>query len=156
MYSFKLLKLTNRYTFIKMNQTVATKASDIKREWHLIDVKDKTLGRVASEIAQLLMGKSKAYFVRNLDCGDYVVVINAKGVLTTGKKEEQKKYYRHSGYPGGFKVESLKELRVRKPEDIITHAVKGMLPDNRLKDRMLTRLFVFAGEEHKYGDKFKN
>jgi large subunit ribosomal protein L13 len=139
-----------------MNQTVATKASEIKREWHLIDVKDKTLGRVASEIAQLLMGKSKAYFVRNLDCGDYVVVINAKSVKTTGKKEEQKKYYRHSGYPGGFKVESLKELRIRKPENIIMHAVKGMLPDNRLQDRMMARLFVFEGEEHKYGDKFKN
>src|ERR1700758_4704360 len=139
-----------------MNQTAATKASDIKREWYLIDVKDKTLGRVASEIAQLLMGKGKPYFVRNLDCGDYVVVINAKDVLTTGKKEEQKKYYRHSGYPGGFKVESLKELRERKPENIITHAVKGMLPDNRLKDRMLTRLFVFVGEEHTYQDKFKN
>ena len=139
-----------------MNQTAATKASDITRTWHLIDVKGKTLGRVSSEIAQLLMGKSKAYFVRNLDCGDYVVVVNAKDVKTTGTKEEQKKYYRHSGYPGGFKVESLKELRVRKPEEIITHAVKGMLPDNRLKDRMLTRLFVFAGEEHKYQDKFKN
>jgi large subunit ribosomal protein L13 len=139
-----------------MNQTVATKASEIKREWHLIDVKDKTLGRVASEIAQLLMGKSKPYFVRNLDCGDYVVVINAKEVKTTGKKEEQKKYYRHSGYPGGFKVESLKELRERKPENIISHAVKGMLPDNRLQDRMMARLFVFEGEEHKYADKFKN
>jgi len=139
-----------------MNTTVATKASDIKREWHLLDVKGKTLGRISSEIAQLLMGKSKPYFVRNLDCGDYVVIINAKEVKATGKKEEQKKYYRHSGYPGGFKMETLKELRVRKPEDIITHAVKGMLPDNRLKDRMLTRLFVFAGEEHKYQDKFKN
>jgi len=139
-----------------MNTTTATKASDIKRVWHLIDVKDKTLGRIASEIAQLLMGKSKPYFVRNLDCGDYVVVINAKEIKTTGKKEEQKKYYRHSGYPGGFKVESLKELRVRKPETIITHAVKGMLPDNRLQDRMMARLFVFEGEEHKYADKFKN
>jgi len=140
-----------------MNQTTqATKASDIKRAWHLIDVKDKTLGRVSSEIAQLLMGKGKAYFIRNLDCGDYVVVLNAKNVKVTGKKEVQKNYYRHSGYPGGFKAETLKELRQRKPEDIITHAVKGMLPDNRLKDKMLTRLFVFAGEEHKYQDKFKN
>jgi large subunit ribosomal protein L13 len=142
-----------------MNQaaiTQSTKASDIKREWHLIDAKNKTLGRISSEIAQLLMGKSKAYFVRNLDCGDYVVVINSKEVKATGKKEENKKYYRHSGYPGGFKVESLKELRERKPEEIITHAVKGMLPDNRLQDRMLARLFVFAGSEHKYQDKFKN
>jgi large subunit ribosomal protein L13 len=138
-----------------MNQTVATKAQDIKREWHLIDVRDQTLGRVASKIAQLLMGKSKPYFVRSLDCGDYVVVINAKDVKATGRKEEQKKYYRHSGYPGGFKTETLKELRVRKPEEIIMHAVKGMLPDNRLKGRMLTRLFVFAGEEHGYEDKFK-
>jgi len=86
-----------------MNQvTQATKASDIKRNWHLIDVKDKTLGRISTEIALLLMGKSKPYFVRNLDCGDYVVVINAKNVKTTGNKEVQKKYYRHSGYPGGF------------------------------------------------------
>lgn len=140
-----------------MNTTTqATKANDIKREWHLIDVKDKTLGRISTEIALLLMGKSKPYFVRNLDCGDYVVIINAKEVKTTGKKEEKKKYYRHSGYPGGFKEESLKSLRERKPESIITHAVKGMLPDNRLKDRMLTRLFVFAGEEHTYQDKFKN
>ena len=137
-------------------QTTATKISDVKRTWHLIDMKDKTLGRASSEIAQLLMGKSKPYFVRNLDCGDYVVVINAKQVKATGSKEEQKKYYRHSGYPGGFKVETLKELRERKPENIITHAVKGMLPDNRLKARMLTRLYVFAGEEHTYGDKFKN
>jgi large subunit ribosomal protein L13 len=139
-----------------MNTTTATKASDIKREWHLIDVKGKTLGRIAGEIALLLMGKSKPYFVRNLDCGDYVVVVNAKDVAVTGKKEDQKVYARHSGYPGGFKSELLKELRVRKPEDIITHAVKGMLPDNRLKDRMMTRLFVFTGEEHKYQDKFKN
>ena len=136
--------------------TQATKASDIKRTWHLIDVKDKALGRVSSEIAQLLMGKSKPYFVRNLDCGDYVVVINAKAVAASGNKEEQKKYYRHSGYPGGFKVESLKTLRERKPEEIIMHSVKGMLPDNRLRARMLTRLFVFAGEEHQYGDKFRN
>src|SRR5882672_5684238 len=129
-----------------MNTTTqATKANDIKRAWHLIDVKDKTLGRISTEIALLLMGKSKPYFVRNLDCGDYVVIINAKEVKTTGKKEEKKIYYRHSGYPGGFKEESLKSLRERKPESIITHAVKGMLPDNRLQDRMLTRLFVFAG-----------
>jgi large subunit ribosomal protein L13 len=135
-------------------QTTATKAGDIKRGWHLIDVKDKTLGRVASEIAQLLMGKGKAYFVRNLDCGDYVVIVNAKHIKVTGNKEEQKKYYRHSGYPGGFRVETLKEVRGRKPEMIITHAVKGMLPQNRLRDRMLKRLFVFAEEEHKYQDKF--
>lgn len=136
--------------------TQTTKAADIKRSWHLIDVKDKTLGRISSEIAQLLMGKKKPYFVRNLDCGDYVVIINAKDVKVTGNKEEQKNYYRHSGYPGGFKQETLKELRERKPQDIVTHAVKGMLPQNKLRDKMLRRLFVFAGEEHKYEDKFKS
>jgi large subunit ribosomal protein L13 len=136
--------------------TSSTKVSDIKRTWHLIDVKDKPLGRISSEIAQLLMGKKKPYFVRNLDCGDYVVIINAKDVKVTGNKEEQKNYYRHSGYPGGFRQETLKELRARKPQDIITHAVKGMLPQNKLRDRMLRRLFVFADEAHKYEDKFKS
>jgi large subunit ribosomal protein L13 len=138
----------------RANITSATKVSDIKREWHMIDVKDKVLGRVATEIAGHLMGKSTPYFVRNLDCGGYVVVINAKEIKVTGKKEEQKNYYRHSGYPGGFKKETLKELRARKPEDIIIHAVKGMLPQNKLRDRMLRRLFVFVGEEHTYADKF--
>lgn len=128
---------------------------DIKHEWHLIDVKDKVLGRISSEIATLLMGKSKPYFVRNLDCGDFVVIINAKEVKTTGKKEDKKIYYRHSGYPGGFREETLKELRSRKPEDIIIHAVKGMLPDNRLRDKMMARLFVFEGEDHTYGEKFQ-
>ena len=136
--------------------TAATKQETIKRDWHLIDVKDQVLGRVSSKIAELLMGKGKPYFVRNLDCGDYVVIINSSQVKTTGRKEDQKNYYRHSGYPGGFRVETLKELRERKPDAIITHAVKGMLPQNRLRDRMLTRLFVFAGEEHKYADKFKS
>ena len=133
--------------------TQSTKMQDIKREWHLIDVKGQTLGRVSTKIAKLLMGKGKAYFVRNLDCGDYVVVINAKEVAVTGKKEEQKSYARHSGYPGGFKSETLRELRSRKPEDIIKHAVKGMLPDTRLKNDMMARLFVFSGEEHSFTNK---
>lgn len=137
-----------------ITMTPATKAGDIKREWHHIDVDGKILGRVASEIAQLLMGKSKAYFVRNLDCGDYVVVTNAAKVAVTGKKEEKKSYARHSMYPGGFKSETLRELRGRRPEEVITHAVKGMLPQNKLRAKMLKRLFVFAGETHTYQDKF--
>jgi large subunit ribosomal protein L13 len=135
--------------------TASTSIKDIKRAWHLIDMQGKTLGRASTEIATLLMGKKKPYFVKNLDCGDYVVVINTKDVQVTGKKEESKVYYRHSGYPGGFRQETLKELRNRKPEEIITHAVKGMLPDNKLKKQMMTRLFVFSGAEHKYADKFK-
>jgi large subunit ribosomal protein L13 len=134
--------------------TKSTKISDIKREWQLIDVKGKILGREASKIAMLLAGKSKPYFVRNLDCGDYVVVINAKEVKVSGKKEQLKTYYRHSGYPGGFKAEKLSDLRKRRPEEIIKEAVKGMLPQNKLRDKMLDRLYVFAEEEHNYKDKF--
>ncbi len=135
-------------------QTKSTKQSEIKHAWHLVDVNDQTLGRISTIIAKHLMGKAKPNFVRNLDCGDYVVVVNAKSVKVTGKKEEDKVYARHSGYPGGYHSETLKELRDRKPEDIIRHAVKGMLPDNRLRDKMLKRMFVFAGSEHTYTDKF--
>ncbi len=135
--------------------TKPTRISEIKREWHLVDVKGKVLGRIANEIALLLVGKSKPNFTRNLDCGNYVVVINAKEIKVTGKKEEQKKYYRHSGYPGGFREEVLSEVRKVKPEKIIIHAVSGMLPQNKLKAKILKRLFVFAKNEHNYQDKFK-
>jgi len=138
-----------------IKQTKATKKSEIKREWHLIDAKDKILGRLSSDIALLLMGKNKPNFVRNLDLGDYVVVVNAKIVKVTGKKETEKKYYRHSGFPGGFKAETLQELRGRRPTEIITRAVAGMLPQNKLKKQMLTRLYVYEGAEHNYIDKFK-
>ena len=133
----------------------ATRDKDIQREWHLINVGDKILGRISTDIAKLLMGKSKSYFVRHLDCGDYVVVVNAKEVRVTGTKEKNKVYSRHSGFPGGYKSEKLEQLRARKPEEIIIHAVKGMLPQNKLRDQMLKRLFVFSGEEHKYQEKFK-
>ncbi len=136
--------------------TVPTKIGTVERAWHLRDARGKTLGRFATEIAQLLMGKSKPYFVRNLDCGDYVVITNAKDVNVTGKKEEQKTYVRHSGYPGGYRSETLRELRERKPEEIIRHAVKGMLPDNKLAASMMKRLFIFSGEQHTYNDKFKS
>lgn len=132
----------------------ATSIKDIKREWHLVDVSDQTLGRISTNIANLLMGKGKPYFVRNLDCGDFVVVINAKKVKATGNKESKKVYYHHSGYPGGFKAETLAELRVRKPENIIFHSVTGMLPQNRLRAQMLKRLKVFGGPEHNFSDKF--
>lgn len=132
----------------------STKASEIKRGWHLIDLDGKTLGRISTEIAGLLMGKGKSYFVRNLDCGDYVVAVNSKKIKVTGNKETKKVYNRHSGYPGGFKSETLGELRNRRPNDIINHAVKGMLPQNRLRDPMLNRLKLFEGLEHDYQDKF--
>ena len=133
----------------------ATKANEIKREWHLINVDGKTLGRVSTEIAGLLMGKGKSYFVRNLDCGDFVVVTNSKKIKVTGNKESKKLYRRHSGFPGGYKEEVLGDLRSRKSQDIIIHAVKGMLPQNRLRDQMLGRLKVYETEEHEYNEKFK-
>ncbi len=137
-----------------MKQTKPTKISEIKREWHLIDLKGKILGRAASDIALLLMGKNKPNFVRNLDMGDFVVVINAKEFKVTGNKEKLKKYYRHSGFPGGFKAETLGNLRQRKPQDVIIHAVSGMIPQNKLKDKMLSRLHVFEAEIHTFKDKF--
>lgn len=139
-----------------MKMTLPTKASDIKREWHLVDVKGKILGRTATGIAQLLIGKNKPYFVRHLDCGDYVVVVGAKDVSVSGKKESEKTYTRYSGYPGGLRKKTLAELRSQKPEEIIRHAVSGMLPKNKLRASMLKRLYIFEGEEHKFEDKFKN
>jgi large subunit ribosomal protein L13 len=137
-----------------MNQTKPTKISEVKREWHLIDAKDKILGRISTNIASLLMGKGKSNFVRNLDLGDYVVVLNSKSVKVTGNKEKAKKYYRHSGFPGGFRQQTLEELRNKKPNEIINHAVSGMLPQNKLKKQMLKRLYIFESEVHTYKDKF--
>lgn len=138
-----------------MKHTQTTKKADIQRDWHHVDLKDEVLGRIATKIAQMLMGKAKPYFVRNLDCGDYVVVTNAKDIKVTGKKETDKEYFRYSGYPGGLRRETVSRLRARKPEEIIRHAVKGMLPQNKLRDKMLERLFVFPDEKHTYEDKFK-
>jgi large subunit ribosomal protein L13 len=138
-----------------MIKTYSTKASDIKREWHVVDADGKVLGRIASQIAALLMGKQKALFNRNLDVGDYVVVLNAEKVKVTGTKTLQKLYYRHSGYPGGFKTATLEKVMANHPERILEHAVKGMLPKNRLEDKMMGRLKVFAGTEHPYGGQIK-
>lgn len=135
--------------------TLATKQSEIKRSWHLIDAKGKILGRLATNVATLLMGKSKPYFVKNLDCGDYVVIINARDIKVTGKKEKQKIYTRYSGYPGGLKREVFEDLKERKPEEIIRHAVLGMLPKNKLQKRMIKRLFIFKDNNHSFIDKFK-
>ena len=135
--------------------TKPTKTAEIVRNWHLIDLKGKVLGREASAIAQKLIGKTKPYFARNLDCGDNVVVINAKEVMVTGKKEKDKVYTRYSGYPGGLRKITLSEYRASRPEEIIRHAVAGMLPKNKLRASMLKRLYVSAGSEHKFGDKFE-
>lgn len=139
-----------------MKLTQPTREKDIKREWHLVDVKDQILGRTAVTIAHKLMGKNKSYFANNMDCGDYVVVINAKDVTTTGKKDLQKKYTNYSGYPGGLRTRTLKEVKAQNPAEVITHAVGGMLPKNKLRAKMLKRLYVFSDGNHKYEDKIKN
>ncbi|PIT88893.1 MAG: 50S ribosomal protein L13 [Candidatus Levybacteria bacterium CG10_big_fil_rev_8_21_14_0_10_36_7] len=134
--------------------TQPTTVSQITRTWHLVDVKGQALGRTATIIAQLLMGKKKPYFAKNMDCGDNVVVINAKEVVVTGNKEKKKKYTRYSGYPGGLKTRTFEELMKLKPEQIIKNAVSGMLPKNKLQDEMLKRLYVFPEEKHNLEDKF--
>lgn len=131
-----------------------TRASEIKRDWQLFDAEGKILGRLAVSIAETLMGKSKPYFVRHLDCGDYAVVINVEKILVTGKKETQKKYFRFSGYPGGLQTKTLNQIRQENPGRIMFEAVRGMLPDNKLREKMLTRLYLFAGAQHPYKDKF--
>lgn len=131
-------------------------AKDITRSWHLIDAKNAVLGRVATEAAKILMGKHKPQYVPYLDLGDMVVVINAAKVKVTGKKETQKKYTRHSGYPGGLRVESLAQVRQTKPETIITHAITGMLPKSKLGRQMVKKLHVFAGREQPFKKQVQN
>lgn len=132
----------------------STKKSEIKRKWHLIDAKDQVLGRLSSRIAPLLIGKNKPNFVRNLDCGDFVVVINAKNIKITGRKLMQKKYDSYSGYPGGLKSTFLKDLMKKSPEEVVKRAVLGMLPDNKLKALWQKKLFIFPEDQHQYQDKF--
>lgn len=124
------------------------KEKDIQREWFLVDARGQTLGRLASEVARILRGKHKPIYTPHLDTGDFVVVINASQVKLTGDKLEKKKYYRHSGYPGGLKEESYTNLLNEKPDFVIMKAVKGMLPSNRLGRAMLKKLKVYAGAEH--------
>jgi large subunit ribosomal protein L13 len=129
-------------------KTYSPKASDIERQWHVIDAADKVLGRLATQVAGLLMGKHKPIFSRHMDTGDFVVVINAAKVRVTGNKAEQKLYYRHSGYPGGLKSISLEKMMQTDPTRVIEYAVKGMLPHNRLGAKMMKKLKVYAGEAH--------
>jgi len=129
-------------------QTSSIKKDDIQRDWYIVDADNKTLGRLASEIAQVIRGKKKPFYTPNLDMGDFVVVINAEKVSVTGSKEEQKKYFSHSGFPGGDKETSLSSLRSKQPEKIIYNAVKGMLPHNRLGRKLIKHLKVYSGTEH--------
>jgi len=138
-----------------MNHTKSTKLQDITHEWFIFDAKGKILGRLATEIAHQLMGKSKPYYVSNLDCGNNVVVINANDYRVTGNKEKNKLYGNYSGYPGGLKQKTLGQLREEKPTMPIRQAVYGMLPKNKLRDRLMTRLYIYTTETHPHADKFK-
>lgn len=124
------------------------KPAEIDHRWYVIDAEDKTLGKLAAEVAMILRGKKKPIYTPHVDCGDYVVVVNAEKVAVTGKKENQKIYRSHSGYPGGLKETTLAELRAKKPEEIIRHAVKGMMPKGKLGRQMFKKLKVYAGSEH--------
>lgn len=137
-----------------MTKTKATKLKDIERKWHLYDVKGRILGRISTEIARILMGKNKPYFVPFLDCGDYVVVINTSQVAVTGKKMDQKIYRHYSGYPGGQKKKALKQVMAEHPETVLRQSVSGMLPKNKLRDSMLKRLYIYSDENHPYQSKF--
>ena len=124
------------------------KPHEVERKWYLVDATDKTLGRLSSKIASMLRGKHKPIFTPHVDCGDYVVVIHAEKVKVTGKKLEDKEYKRHSGYPGGLKAVTLEKMLEDKPEDVMIHAVKGMLPKGKLGRQMLKKLRVYKGAEH--------
>lgn len=124
--------------------------SKVERKWYVVDAEGKTLGRLASEITNVLRGKNKPIYTPHIDTGDYVIVVNAEKVTTTGKKLDQKIYYHHSDYVGGMKETTLKEMMNKKPEFVITHAVKGMLPKGPLGRAMIKKLHVYAGPEHEH------
>ena len=136
-------------------KTYSTKGSDIKREWHVIDASGQILGRMATEIAQLLKGKHKPTYTRNLDTGDFVIVINAEKVRVTGNKAKQKIYYRHSGYPGGLKEVTFERMIEKHPVRVVEHAVRGMLPKNALGRAMFRKLKVYEGPTHPHQAQIK-
>ena len=131
-------------------KTFVPGVDNIEKNWYVVDASGKVLGRLATEIARILMGKHKPYYVPFLDCGDYVIVINAEKVELTGKKLDQKLYRRHTGYLGGLKETPARRMMEKHPERIIIHAVKGMLPKNKLGRKMLKKLKVYRGSEHKH------
>ena len=131
-----------------MRSTFIAKTAEIERKWYVVDATDLTLGRLASQVAAVLRGKNKPIYTPHIDTGDYVIVINADKIKVTGKKLDQKIYYNHSDYVGGMKETTLKEMLAKKPEYVIDHAVKGMLPKGPLGRQMFTKLHVYAGAEH--------
>lgn len=135
-------------------RTYSPRPAQIQRQWHLLDGAGQTVGRLATQAATLLVGKHKVVFVRHLDVGDHVVIINSAQVAMTGKKEQHKELVRHSGYPGGLKTVTWQELKRTNPGQIIKHAVSGMLPKNKLRDKALKRLYLVSGTQNPYAKYF--
>jgi large subunit ribosomal protein L13 len=133
---------------MKEFKTYSAKPTEVERKWYLVDASEISLGRMCTEIATLLTGKGKPMYTTHIDCGDFVVVINADNLVVTGEKADDKMYYRHSGYPGNLKEATLKEKQTKKSGEVIRLAVKGMLPKNKLVDERLKRLKIYAGAEH--------
>jgi len=131
----------------KMKSFIA-KPHEVERKWYVIDAENKTLGRLASEVAAILRGKKKPTYTPHVDCGDYVIVINAEKVAVTGKKRKEKIYKRHTGYPGGLREMTFEQLMEKHPTEIVRHAVKGMMPNGKLGRQMYKKLKVYAGPEH--------
>lgn len=131
-----------------MRQTTMLKAEEVKKEWYVIDAKGQTLGRLATKVAAVLRGKHKPTYTPNVDCGDYVIVINAEKVVYSGDQEEKKIYYHHTMFPGGLKSRSIGLMKREYPVELVEHAIQGMLPHNKLGDRMRTHLFVYEGANH--------
>jgi large subunit ribosomal protein L13 len=129
-------------------KTYSAKPGEITREWYLVDAEGKTLGRLATQIADTLRGKRKPQYTPHVDTGDFVIVVNAEKIQVTGNKLDQKRYYRHSGYPGGLRSRTLREQLERRPTEVLRGAVKGMLPKNRLARQQITKLKIYAGPEH--------
>lgn len=131
-----------------MRQTTMLKAEEVKKEWYVIDAEGQTLGRLATKVAAVLRGKHKPTYTPNVDCGDYVIVINAEKVVYSGDQVEKKIYYHHTMFPGGLKSRSIGLMKREYPVELVEHAIQGMLPHNKLGDRMRTHLFVYEGANH--------
>ncbi len=129
-------------------KTFVAKPATIEKNWYVVDAAGQTLGRLSTVVADALRGKRKPIYTPNIDTGDFVVIVNAEKIVVTGKKLDEKKYWRHSGFPGGIKGEALKDLLARRPEEVVRRAVKGMLPHNRLGAAQLRKLKIYAGPEH--------
>jgi large subunit ribosomal protein L13 len=140
--------MNDSITEVETMKTYSAKKEDVERQWVVIDAQDQVLGRLATRVAHILRGKNKPVFTNHVDTGDFVIIVNAEKIRLTGNKLDGKVYYRHSGYPGGIKGITAREMLERKPEQVIKIAVKGMLPKNRLGSKMITKLKVYAGPDH--------